>query len=88
MHTLSLHDALPIYIKSHEDEGKRFYEVIEDEQHILIYLGKDTSKNLINAMEKIYANQVFFLDEAFESDDQKKNTQLQWEEEGVAFRSI
>lgn len=80
--------TLTANIKSHEDEGKRFYEVIEDEQHILIYLGKDTSKNLINAMEKIYANQVFFLDEAFESDDQKKNTQLQWEEEGVAFRSI
>ncbi|SFK48954.1 adenine-specific DNA-methyltransferase [Halobacillus dabanensis] len=75
-------------IKKHEVRKSFFYEVIENDQHILIYLGEELSESLINVMREIYANQVFFLDEAFDSDDQKKNIQLQWEEEGVAFRSI
>lgn len=72
----------------HEISDRSFYEIKENDQHVLIYLGQEVSKCLLNAMQSIAATQVYFLDEAFESDDQKKNIQLQWEDEGIAFRSI
>lgn len=80
--------TLTANIRKHEVNDDNFYEVAENGQHILIYLGEKISDSLINSMKEIQANQVFLLDEAFASDDQKKNIQLQWEEEGIAFRSI
>lgn len=66
-----------------------FFLVQEEAQNIIIYLqDKPVSQEITNQMKILKPSQVWMMDEAFESDDEKKNVQLQWEEEGIAFRSI
>lgn len=80
--------TLTANIVVHNLNEEKFFIVKENNQSVLIYLGKEVTDLMLKEMLSIPVTHVYFIDEAFESDDQKKNIQLQWEEEGVAFRSI
>lgn len=72
-----------------EIDNTQFFVVDDNDQTIAIYLNQQViSQEVIREMKRFNLKQVWFLDEAFETDDDKKNSELQWKEEGIAFRSI
>ena len=83
--------TLTAKITKHQNSEGLFFEVEENNQHVFIVLEKEISndffKNVYDVAASV-ATQVCFLDESFETDDQKKNIQLQWEDRGITFRSI
>lgn len=70
-------------------EDTHFFVVEENKQRVIVYVSQQNISELVfHRMMSFKPTQVWLLDEAFESDDMKKNFELQLKEEGVAFRSI
>jgi adenine-specific DNA-methyltransferase len=75
--------------KKHYVDNFHFFLVQQEEQKIIVYLEREKlSEETMNEIKKIQPSQVWIIDEAFDTDDEKKNTELQWKEEGIAFRTI
>lgn len=72
-----------------EIDDTYFFVVEENDLRIVIYLNNHhIPGELIKEIQGYSPAQVWVLDEAFETDDEKKNIELQLKEEGIAFRSI
>ncbi|MFT9850215.1 site-specific DNA-methyltransferase [Aneurinibacillus sp. REN35] len=76
-------------IEKHDFEGSYFFKVEQEGHTILIYVNRDKlSSNLLREIKEMNLSQVWILDEAFNSDDEKKNFELQLKEQSIEFRTI
>lgn len=76
-------------IEEHTHGEYRFFLIKQDEQEVMVYVDQEiVTKDVLEEMRKLGPSQIWILDEAFTTDDDKKNIELQWKEEGIAFRTI
>lgn len=76
-------------IEKYDIGDNSFFMLKEEEQIIIVYVDQaKLAKETLNKMKSLQPTQVWILDEAFGTDDEKKNVELQWKEEGIAFRTI
>jgi adenine-specific DNA-methyltransferase len=75
--------------KKYDIGNAHFFLVRQEEQKIVVYVDREKlSEETLNEIKEVQPSQVWIIDEAFDTDDEKKNIELQWKEEGIAFRTI